>query len=115
VIERLRERAPNFAGMKVSDKPFSAVQPYLLDGLDLFVGFEPMIPEALAAGATGSVSGLAAVYPDEVVAVVRNPTEQGAQRLVELRATVDPILPKGKAELARRGLMRTDVRTPMTV
>jgi gamma-glutamyl phosphate reductase len=55
------------------------------------------------------------VYPDEVVAVVRNPTEQGARRLVELRATVDPILPKGKAELARRGLMRTDVRAPMTI
>jgi dihydrodipicolinate synthase/N-acetylneuraminate lyase len=114
VVERLRERAPNFAGMKVSDKPFSAVAPYLLEGLDLFVGFEPMIPEALGAGAVGSVSGLAAVFPDEVAAVVREPSPQGARRLVELRALVDPILPKGKSALAQRGLMRADVRAPMT-
>lgn len=114
VIERLQERAPNLAGMKVSDKPFSAVAPYLIDGLDVFVGFEPMIPEALANGATGTVSGLAAVFPDEVAAVVRQPSEAGSQRLVELRALVEPILPKGKTELARRGLMRADVRAPMT-
>src|SRR5437868_7759982 len=30
VIERLRERAPNLAGLKVSDRPRAAVQPYLL-------------------------------------------------------------------------------------
>ena len=113
VIERLRERAPNLAGMKTSDKPFSAVQPYLLDGLDIFVGFEPMIPEALAAGAAGSVSGLAAVFPAAVVELVRNPSPEGVRRVEELRALVDPILPKGKVELARQGLMRVDVRAPM--
>src|SRR6478672_2740534 len=30
VVERLRERAPNLAGLKVSDRPLDAVQPYLL-------------------------------------------------------------------------------------
>src|SRR5439155_6395661 len=38
VVERLRERVPNLVGMKVSDRPFERVRPYLLDGLDIFVG-----------------------------------------------------------------------------
>jgi dihydrodipicolinate synthase/N-acetylneuraminate lyase len=113
VLERLRERAPNFAGMKVSDKPFSAVRPYMLEGLDVFVGSEPLIPEALAAGCVGTVSGLAAVYPSVVVELFRHPTAQGAARVEELRARLEPIPPKGKAELARRGLMRPDVRAPL--
>jgi 4-hydroxy-tetrahydrodipicolinate synthase len=113
VVERLRERAPNFAGMKVSDKPFSAVEPYMSEGLSLFVGFEPLIPEALAAGATGSVSGLAAVFPAEVAELLRSPTAEGAARIDALRAATEPLVPKGKAELARRGLMRPDVRLPL--
>src|SRR5206468_9199835 len=31
VIERLRDEVPNLAGLKVSDTPFEAVKPYLLD------------------------------------------------------------------------------------
>ena len=38
VVERLRETAPNLRGLKVSDKPWEAVEPYLLDGLDVFIG-----------------------------------------------------------------------------
>jgi 4-hydroxy-tetrahydrodipicolinate synthase len=113
VLERLRERAPNFAGMKVSDKPFSAVRPYMLDGLDVFVGAEPLIPEALAAGCVGTVSGLAAVHPAIVVDLFRNPTPAKAARVEELRASLEPIPSKGKAELSRRGLMRPDVRAPL--
>jgi dihydrodipicolinate synthase/N-acetylneuraminate lyase len=113
VVERLRERAPNLAGLKVSDRPFSAVAPYLLDGLDVFVGYEPLIPEALAAGAVGSVSGLAAVRPEAVVELVRNPSAEAARRVDELRAALEPLIPNGKAELARRGLMRPDVRAPL--
>jgi 4-hydroxy-tetrahydrodipicolinate synthase len=113
VVERLRARAPNLAGLKVSDKPFSAVQPYLLEGLDVFVGFEPLIPEALAAGAVGSVSGLAAVFPEVVAELVRSPSAAGARRVDELRLGLEPLIPRGKAELARRGLMRPDVRAPL--
>jgi dihydrodipicolinate synthase/N-acetylneuraminate lyase len=113
VVRRLRERAPNLAGMKVSDKPMSAVEPYLLDGLDVFVGFEPLIPEALAAGAVGSVSGLAAVFPDAVVDLVERPSSDGVRRVEELRARIDPILPNAKAELALKGLMLPDVRAPL--
>jgi len=113
VVERLRERAPNFAGMKVSDRPFSAVEPYLLDGLAVFVGFEPLLPEALAAGAVGSVSGLAAVRPEAVVELARDPTPKRAAAVDELRASLEPLIPNGKAELARRGVMRPDVRLPL--
>ena len=42
-IERLRELVPNLAGMKVSDTPWGAVQPYGFEGLDLFVGNEPLV------------------------------------------------------------------------
>ena len=34
VVNLLRERASNLAGMKVSDRPWSAVEPYLIDGLE---------------------------------------------------------------------------------
>jgi dihydrodipicolinate synthase/N-acetylneuraminate lyase len=113
VIERLRERAPNLAGLKVSDRPFSAVRPYLLDGLSVFVGFEPLIPEGLAAGAVGTVSGLASVHPEVVVDLFRNPSAEAARRAEELRASLEPLMPNGKAELARRGLMRPDMRGPL--
>ena len=43
VIERLREAAPNLAGMKVSDTPWKRFQPYLLERLDVFVGPEALI------------------------------------------------------------------------
>jgi dihydrodipicolinate synthase/N-acetylneuraminate lyase len=113
VVERLRDRAPNLAGLKVSDRPFSAVRPYLLPGLDVFVGFEPLLPEALAAGCAGAVSGLAGVFPEAVVELARSPSAPGAAAIDELRATVEPIPTRGKAELARRGLMRPDVRLPL--
>ena len=37
VIEQLCERAPNLAGMKVSDAPFERVAPYIATGLDVFI------------------------------------------------------------------------------
>jgi dihydrodipicolinate synthase/N-acetylneuraminate lyase len=44
VLARLRVVAPNLTGLKVSDAPWEAFAPYLVDGLDVFVG-----PEALMA------------------------------------------------------------------
>ena len=38
VLARLRELAPNLAGLKVSDTPWEAFAPYLVEGLDVFVG-----------------------------------------------------------------------------
>jgi len=113
VLAQLRQRAPNLVGLKTSDTPLEAVLPYMLDGLDVLVGNEPMIPDALAAGAMGAVSGLAAVYPDAVARLVRTPSAEGRRQVEELRAQLGTILQGGKAELARRGLMRPDVRAPL--
>ena len=85
----LRGRAPNLAGLKVSDAPFTRVAPYLNEGLDVFVGAEALIDEARAAGCAGAVSGLAAAYPEAVAEVVARPTPQGALGLGELRAAVE--------------------------
>ncbi len=55
VIEQLRERAPNLAGMKVSDAPFERVEPYLAAGLDVFIGAEAVLAQGLRHGAVGAV------------------------------------------------------------
>jgi dihydrodipicolinate synthase/N-acetylneuraminate lyase len=116
VLERLRELAPNLAGLKVSDAPFEKVRPYLLEGLDLFVGAEALVDEALAAGAAGAVSGLAAAFPDEVAAVVRSPSKEGARNLGARRAALErfPRHAALKRTLGRRGVpVREDVRGPL--
>ena len=59
LIERLREQAPNLQGLKVSDKPWEKLEPYLLEGLDVFVGAEALVARGLERGAAGAVSGLA--------------------------------------------------------
>ena len=116
VVERLRERASNLAGLKVSESPFDRVAPYLELGLPVFVGSEPLIPQGLAAGAFGSVSGIAAAFPEIVRAVVDAPDEAGAARLRELRAAVErhPFQAALKTALAARGVaVSADVRAPL--
>jgi dihydrodipicolinate synthase/N-acetylneuraminate lyase len=112
VVERLREEAPNLAGLKVSDRPFEAVEPYLLDGLDVFVGAEELVLAGLERGAAGAVSGLAAVYPEQVVALVRD----GAGEAPELRRALNryPFQAAAKFVLGRRSVpVRQDVRPPL--
>ena len=116
VVAELRERAPNLAGLKVSDAPFDRFSPYLLEGLDVFVGPEALIFDGIRGGAAGAVSGLAAAFPDRVAAVVREPTEAGAVALGELRAAVErfPRHAALKFLLGLRGVpMREDVRRPL--
>ena len=116
VIERLRERAPNLAGMKVSDAPWEKFSPYLLEGLDVFVGPEALIDRGMAGGAVGAVSALAAAFPEEVAAAVREPTAEAAARLGELRAAIErfPRHAALKRVLAARGVpVREDVRAPL--
>jgi dihydrodipicolinate synthase/N-acetylneuraminate lyase len=112
VLERLREEAPNLAGLKVSDRPFERVEPYLLDGLDVFVGAEELVPAGLERGAAGAVSGLAAVYPERVAALLRD----GAGDVAALRRALDryPFQAAAKFVLGRRGVpVREDVRPPL--
>src|SRR5207248_7489627 len=56
LIERLRESAPNLRGLKVSDKPWERLEPYLLEGLDVFVGAEALLVRGFERGAAGAVS-----------------------------------------------------------
>jgi dihydrodipicolinate synthase/N-acetylneuraminate lyase len=116
VIERLRERAPNLAGMKVSDSPWERLEPYLLEGLDLFVGAEALLERALAAGAAGAVSGLAASFPDAVVPLVREPTAEAGEKATAVRAELQrfPFHAASKAALGFRGVpIGPEVRAPL--
>jgi dihydrodipicolinate synthase/N-acetylneuraminate lyase len=78
IVERLAELAPNLAGMKVSDAPFERLEPYLLEGLDIFVGAESLIGAGMRRGAKGSVSALATAFPELVAGAVREPARSGA-------------------------------------
>ena len=116
VIDRLRERTPNLAGLKVSDKPWERLEPYLLDGLDVFVGAEVLLARGLAAGAAGAVSGLASAFPEVVAALVREPTQERSDEAERLRTTLDafPFQAAAKTVVGRRGVpIRDDVRPPL--
>lgn len=116
VVERLRERAANLAGMKVSDSPWERFEPYLVEGLDVFVGPEPLIHAGLEGGARGAVSGLATAFPELVAEAVHAPSAGPSGRLASLRAAVEefPLHAALKRVLARRGVpVREDVRAPL--
>ena len=116
VVERLREVAGNLAGMKVSDTPWSAVEPYLLEGLDVFVGSEPLVLEGFAHGATGAVSGLATAFPEIVGALVHERSTRAGEQVATLRERLGtlPFHAALKAILGARGLpIGPDVRAPL--
>jgi dihydrodipicolinate synthase/N-acetylneuraminate lyase len=92
------------------------VEPYLDLGLPVLVGSEPLIPPAVARGAAGAVSGLAAAFPDVVRAALDQPDAAAQARLVELRGALEeqPFIASAKHVLARRGVpVRPDMRAPM--
>jgi dihydrodipicolinate synthase/N-acetylneuraminate lyase len=111
-IGRIRDEAQNLAGLKVSNSAFADVQPFLIDGLDLFVGSEPLILQGLDDGAAGAVSGLAAVFPEAIVRLVR----ERSGDVGELRAGLErfPFQAAAKHALGGRGVpVRDDVRAPL--
>jgi dihydrodipicolinate synthase/N-acetylneuraminate lyase len=116
VIAGLREEAGNFVGLKVSDTPWERFEPYVVEGLDIFVGPEALIPQGFAAGAAGAVSGLAGSFPDAVVRLVRDPTPEAAEPVAALRASLQalPFQAASKAALGLRGVpVRGSVRAPL--
>jgi dihydrodipicolinate synthase/N-acetylneuraminate lyase len=113
VLQQLREMAPNFRGLKVSDKPWERFAPYLLEGLDVFVGPETLLPQGLAAGAIGAVSALASTFPELVAAAVR---DRGGADLGPVRAALErfPFQAAAKVVLSKRGVpVGPDVRRPL--
>jgi dihydrodipicolinate synthase/N-acetylneuraminate lyase len=116
VLERLREHAPNFTGMKVSDQPWDSFANYLLDGLDIFVGPEQFIAAGLAAGAAGAMSGLAGGLPARVVEAVRTGEQPATEAAGELRAEVSrfPFQAALKLALSWQGVeIQPHVRGPL--
>lgn len=116
VVERVRTEAPNLAGLKVSESPLERAAPYLDLGLPVLIGSEPLLPAALARGAVGSVSGLAAAFPDVVRAALDHPGTEAAARLLALRGAMEaqPFIASAKHVLARRGVpVNADMRAPM--
>jgi 4-hydroxy-tetrahydrodipicolinate synthase len=112
----VRERASNVAGLKVSEAPFDRVEPYLGLGLPVFVGAERLIPQALAAGAAGAVSGLATAFPEVVAEVVHGPDAAGGARLEQLRGAVErhPFQSALKHVLRARGVpISGEARAPL--
>jgi dihydrodipicolinate synthase/N-acetylneuraminate lyase len=85
VIERLRDVAPNLRGLKVSDAPFEAVEPYMDLGLDVFIGQEPLVLRGLERGATGTVSGLASAWPGIVASLMHERSPDALDAVRELR------------------------------
>jgi dihydrodipicolinate synthase/N-acetylneuraminate lyase len=115
-IAELCDRVPNLTGLKVSNTTFERVSPFLLEGLDVFLGSESLIHQGLAAGAAGAVSGLAAALPELVVAAVRDGTPEATARAGAIRDELNrfPRHPALKRILAQRGVpVREDVRAPL--
>jgi dihydrodipicolinate synthase/N-acetylneuraminate lyase len=99
VIERLGDQV---SGLKVSNQPFEAVEPYLLEGLDVFIGAESLVDAGLARGAAGSVSGLAAAFPEGV-----DPSKRAFLERFPFQAAL-------KTVIGLRGVpVRGDVRAPL--
>jgi dihydrodipicolinate synthase/N-acetylneuraminate lyase len=99
--------------LKVSDRPWERFEPYLVEGLDVFVGPESLIQRGLAGGAVGVVSGLATAFPAEVAAAVRG---LPGPDLEALRDGLEqfPFHAAAKHVLRRRGVpIREDVRAPL--
>ena len=99
VIERLGDRV---TGIKVSNRPFDAVEPYLIKGLDVFIGAEEFADRGLQRGAAGSVSGLAAAFPEG-----GDPGRRAALERFPFHSAL-------KTVLGLRGVpVRPDVRPPL--
>ncbi len=116
VALRVRDEAPNTAGMKVSDTPFSAVEPYLGLGLDVFVGSEPLVLEGMEAGAVGCVSGLAAAFPEVVSTLVHDRDARAQETVTRLREQLVgvPFHAALKEVLVAKGVLGSaDVRAPL--
>jgi dihydrodipicolinate synthase/N-acetylneuraminate lyase len=115
VVTRLREHAPNLRGMKVSDRPIEAVEPYLgLDGLDVFIGSEPLVLPGMERGAIGAVSALASAFPDVVARLVHNRSAEAHERVEAIRAAMGTMSTPAavKAMLVERGVLTNDALRP---
>jgi dihydrodipicolinate synthase/N-acetylneuraminate lyase len=117
VIRRIAASVDNLAGLKVSESPFERVEPYLELGLPVLIGSEPLIPAGIARGAIGTVSGMAAAFPDVVRHALDAADEAATADLAALRSAMEAsgqFIAAAKHALGLRGVpVRPDVRRPL--
>lgn len=116
VIQQLGREQTNVVGLKVSDTPFDAIEPYLIDGMDVFIGSEPLVRAGMERGAVGAVSGLASAWPEVVAALVHDHSPEAHLRVTEFRQKLEgiPFHAALKQVLTDRGVLRhADVRPPL--
>lgn len=117
VIRRIGESVDNLAGLKVSESPFERVAPYLDLGLPVLIGSEPLIAEGIAGGAIGTVSGMAAAFPDVVRGALDAGDEPAVARLRALRSALEEsgqFIAAAKHVLGLRGVgVGSGMRAPL--
>jgi dihydrodipicolinate synthase/N-acetylneuraminate lyase len=117
VIRRIGDAVDNLAGLKVSEAPFERVEPYLELGLPVLIGNEPLIPAGVARGAIGTVSGMAAAFPDVVREALDAADDAAGARLAELRAAMEAsgqFIAAAKHVLGTRGVpVGSGMRAPL--
>jgi dihydrodipicolinate synthase/N-acetylneuraminate lyase len=116
VVQLLQKEQGNVVGMKVSDTPFDAVEPYLELGMDVFVGSEPLVRAGMERGAVGAVSGLASAWPETVADLVHDHSPEAHLRVTELRQRLEgiPFHAALKQVLLDRGVLKhARVRPPL--
>jgi dihydrodipicolinate synthase/N-acetylneuraminate lyase len=117
VIRRIGQLVDNLAGLKVSEAPFERVEPYLDLGLPVLIGNEPLLTAGIERGAIGTVSGMAAAFPDVVRAALDSADDAARDRLTDLRAAMEAsgqFIAAAKHMLGARGMpVRPDMRAPL--
>jgi dihydrodipicolinate synthase/N-acetylneuraminate lyase len=117
VVARIGASVGNLAGLKVSEAPFEAVEPYLDLGLPVLIGNEPLISAGVARGAIGAVSGMAAAFPDVVRAGLDAADGAAAARLGILRSAMEEsgqFIAAAKHVLGMRGVpVSAGMRAPL--
>jgi len=117
VIRRIGASVDNLAGLKVSESPFERVEPYLELGLPVLIGNEPLIAAGVARGAVGTVSGMAAAFPDLVRDALDAADDASTARLAEVRRALEAsgqFIAAVKHVLGRRGVPVTEgMRAPL--
>lgn len=113
---RLVAQAPRYVGIKDSTRQPNRLPLYRATGLRVWVGAESLVWLSTLLG-EGSVTGMAAAFPDLVTAVVRHAHDPEAavhhQRLVEVHGRLrGPTIPALRAALRRRGFNLGPPRLP---
>ena len=101
----------------MSDTPFTAIEPYLaVEGMDVFIGSEPLVLEGMARGAVGAVSGLASAFPAVTAVLVHEHDEHAHDQVKKLRAGLQgiPFHAALKEVLIHKDVLNSaDVRSPL--